>query len=288
MITTDKAFVIMREKVRSQLIKGGSGFRDVSNLLLKSEGKYLRTKMGLICSADKNGLVDESVTDKLAAVELLHLATLIHDDVIDSAYTRRGFPSVQAAFGKHGAVIAGDFILTRCFSLISDCNQKQRDLFLRAVSAVCKGEMLQEQSLFDRSITPMRYLRTISGKTAALFSLSAAVGRNDFVTLSLGHKFGMIYQIYDDIRDFTGDNKAFGGKPTMNDFKSGVITLPAIYCLLKDPRLSDDKLIQGIEYGIVKSKELAGRYLTKLYTLIDRANINNPDNIDQIIYKIIQ
>lgn len=288
MISTDEAFAITRQKVVCQLKKGGSGFSDVSDLLLKGEGKYLRTRLGLICSADQNNNVDESVTDRLAAIELLHLATLIHDDVIDDADERRGLPSVQAAFGKHGAVIAGDFILTRCFSLLSESNSQQRNLFLRAISAVLKGEMLQERSLFDRTVTPIRYLKTVSGKTAALFAVAAAVSNVESAKLSLGHKFGIIYQIADDIRDFTGQGDSFGGKPKLCDLKSGVITLPAIFCLLKDPQLSDKGILDNIDYGIMKSKQVADRYLNKLQTLCARANINEKGSINNMVIKIMQ
>ncbi len=287
MINTDEAFFITHEKVKEQLKKGGSGFNDISELLLKGEGKSIRTRLGLICSADKQGMVDETITDKLAALELLHLATLVHDDVIDEADIRRGFPSVQAAFGKHGAVIAGDYILTRSLCLLSNCEQEQNKMFLRAVSAVCRGEMLQERSLYDRTLTPLRYLKTVSGKTAALFSVAAAVERHEFATVSLGHKFGIIYQIADDIRDFTGNKSVFGGKPRLSDLKSGVMTLPAIYCLQKDPRLSDEGVLNNIDYGIAKSKEVAHGYYNKLQTLSKRANINRPQDLNIILAKIM-
>ena len=286
MITTHDALSLVKENVCSELKKGGSGFSDVFSLLSKSEGKYLRSRIGLICSADENGLVDDSAVKRLAAIELLHLASIIHDDVVDDSETRRGLPSVQAVFGKHGAVIAGDYLLTRCFSLVSnECNE-QLNLFARTVAALCRGEMRQEKSLFNRRITPMQYIKTISGKTAALFSAAAAVGRSDFAHISLGHKFGVAYQIYDDISDFTGASKNFEGKPFSKDLKSGVITLPTIFCLSRNPDYTDEEIIKDIDYGTTKSREVATAYINKLKQLSKRAGITKPQELGYIIDKI--
>ncbi len=288
MISTLEAMLLTKEKVGYELKKGGSAFSDVFSLLSKGQGKFLRTRLGLICSADKRGRVDEKIISRLSALELLHLATLIHDDIIDSAETRRGLPSVQAAFGKHGAVIAGDYLLTRCFSILSNESSEMLSMFARAVSAVCRGEMLQERSLFNRRVTPFHYIKTVSGKTAALFSAAAVTGKNDYAHLSLGHKFGIIYQIYDDIRDFTGSSSSFEGKPFSKDLSSGVITLPAIYCLLKNPNLSDDGILQDIEYGIEQSKMVAESYFNKTKTLSQRAGINQTCDLFDLIKKIMQ
>ena len=288
MIKTCDALSFIKENVCNELKKGGSGFSDIFSLLSKGEGKYLRSRLGLACSCDQNGLVAEAVIQRLSAVELLHLATLVHDDVIDDSKERRGLPSVQAAFGKRGAVIAGDYLLTRCFSLLSDESNQRLKLFAKTVSAVCRGEMLQERSLFDRTVTPVHYIKTVSGKTAALFSAAAASGKNDFAHISIGHKFGIVYQIYDDIRDFTGVSKNFCGKPFSKDLKSGVITLPAIFCLNRNPNYTDEQILDDIVYGTERSREVATRYFNKLQKLIERAGVLNPKEINEILNKVMQ
>ncbi len=287
-LCADDAVKVTYEKLSEQLSVAGSGFADIFKLLDKGKGKLLRTRLGIVCAVDEKGTVDESITDKLCALELLHLATLVHDDIIDEAEYRRGLPSVQSAFGKHGAVIAGDYLFTRSFKMLSDGDSDTLRIFSRAVSAVCRGEMLQEQSLFDRTLTPVRYLRTISGKTAALFAAAAVTGQTGSIYLNIGHKFGVVYQVLDDIRDFTGCDNAFGKKPCFSDLKSGVITLPAVYCLQKEPKMTDEDIIGQIGYGIEKAREFAARYRAKACALADRAGLAGKNELNNMFDKIMQ
>ena len=290
-IDTEQAAALTSDMLHRQLESCGNEFADVFSLLSRSDGKYVRTRLGIACAADENGTVDERAAVRFCALELLHLATLIHDDIIDEAETRRGLPSVQAAFGRHGAVLAGDYLLTRCFALICDCDPRLVKLFSRAVSGVCRGEMRQDKNRFDRSLTVGSYLRTVSGKTAALFAAAAAAGidcsdanrRKAAACARLGHKFGVAFQIEDDIKDFL---KISDGKPTGNDLRSGIITLPAIYCLTRNAALTDYGILENIGDGIGKSHELAGKYRRKAENIADTICLPQKESISRLFDKI--
>jgi heptaprenyl diphosphate synthase len=206
---------------------------------VQSVGKMLRPTLVLITST----LGEHSVTDDAirvaSVIELIHLASLVHDDIIDSAATRRGKSTIYAKLGAKQAVLAGDFLLAKALLLTSG---KERGMDSRVVSAalsrLCESELEQDAGQGDFFIPRHAYLRRIAGKTASLFALScyAGVALQEAEPLKLmlchriGYCMGMAFQIQDDILDYTGNSSKLG-KNTGNDLKCGIPTLPLIYAL---------------------------------------------------------
>ncbi len=171
-------------------------------------------------------------------VEMLHTASLVHDDVIDNADMRRGRPSVNALWQSRNAVVMGDFLLARTMS--AGMESAQYDLvshIIGTVATLCEGEVLQSQHAADKNTTRQDYLEIIYKKTASLISVSASAGavsvmasREDVEQMRrFGEALGMAFQIQDDILDYSRSAKT--GKPSNNDLREGKITLPLIEVL---------------------------------------------------------
>jgi heptaprenyl diphosphate synthase len=179
-----------------------------------------------------------------AALEILHTATLIHDDVIDNSRLRRGLPAAHEKYGQKDAVLIGDFLLSRCFLLTAQYTSAENAEYLaRAISALCTMELEQDADRFRSSVSVRPYLRKITGKTALLFSLACHVGASEAKAPPLvasklrriGYNLGMAFQIIDDILDYTGEENRIR-KPRGNDVKAGIVTLPLILALRRDTR----------------------------------------------------
>ncbi len=205
--------------------------------LVLSGGKRLRPALTLL-GATFGCKEDPSVTKIAAAIELIHMATLVHDDIIDQSPLRRGKPTVQAVHGKEIAVFTGDWLLTKAMLLLAEANACQRMVELaKAMLHICEGEVSQFASRYQR-ISIYDYLRRIHGKTAALFGLSITAGAEQTAATALtlraltkyGIFFGMAFQIYDDILDYVADRSRLG-KPAGLDVRSGIFTLPLLYAL---------------------------------------------------------
>ena len=171
-------------------------------------------------------------------VEMIHVASLIHDDVIDEADTRRGRPSVNARWQSHKAVILGDYILAKNMNI--GLQSGQFDLVTHvcgSVAALCEGEVLQDECAAEHSMTLNTYLEIIHKKTASLLGVAASAGalavgatRDRVATMRrFGESLGMAFQIQDDILDYTPSAQT--GKPACNDLREGKITLPLLAVL---------------------------------------------------------
>lgn len=205
--------------------------------LVLSGGKRIRPALTLLGAAF-GSKQDPAVIRTAAAIELIHMATLVHDDIIDRSPLRRGQPTVYALHGQEVAVFTGDWLLAKALLLLAEANASQRMVELaKAMLHICEGEVGQFTSRYKR-ISIYNYLRRIHGKTAALFSLSIAAGaeQNGVAGTVLraltryGIFFGMAFQIYDDIQDYTTDCSRLG-KPVGSDISSGIYTLPLLYAL---------------------------------------------------------
>lgn len=211
--------------------------------LIKNRGKRLRPILLFLCGGINPAVVDDyTLLRAAAAVELIHSASLIHDDIIDGAEERRGKPSLNALWGNHPAVLAGDFLFARSFELIASCgNFALIKVLTRAVSIMCEGEIEQGVHAFDLRLTEQQYLHNIYRKTAALMEACCSAGArlagltDDAVLLleAYGRNLGLAFQITDDVLDITGE-ASLTGKPVRSDLREGIITLPLIY-LLEDP-----------------------------------------------------
>jgi octaprenyl-diphosphate synthase len=177
---------------------------------------------------------------KLAAVvEMIHTATLVHDDVIDVAKMRRGRPSTNVVWGNHTSVLAGDWLYMQAFQIaLRERNFHILDVLISLTQMMVEGELLQLERLHRMDVTEADYMELVDRKTASLFSACASLGATaacvDEVTESklaeFGWNLGMAFQLVDDILDFTSSEKILG-KPAGNDLREGKITLPLIYAL---------------------------------------------------------
>jgi len=205
--------------------------------LVDANGKMLRPAFLLL--AGDFGKHRAGLVPLAAAVELLHVATLIHDDIIDNADTRRGVPAVHARFGVKDAVLAGDWLFSRCFRLAAESsNPENARLLARLVGSICSEEIHQdlENFLWPRSVR--NYLRKIAGKTAALFSLALRAGAQEAkaparvvsILTRVGYDVGMAFQVMDDVLDFQATEGEMR-KPVGKDLREGLCTLPLILAL---------------------------------------------------------
>ena len=282
------------KKIMKENVKSSEKYIEKPLLeLIDSGGKLLRPAFLLL--GGRFGQYDKNKLYPLAAViELLHMATLVHDDIVDDSPLRRGNETIQSKYGKDYAVFMGDFLFCKCFSMLSnEYTAENMKSISSAITRICVGELRQFYLRRSQNISLKNYLKVISGKTAALFALSLYVGASESncserqaKTLGkIGYNVGMAFQIIDDILDYTGDEKLLG-KSVIGDLKEGVYTLPLIYALKKDKSgelrnliYKDDinnNDIQRIaelvkEYdGIEKSRNLANLYTKKAFDQLNK------------------
>jgi len=232
----------------------------ITSYILKQKGKKIRPTLVLL-SAKIAGKVNERSYRGAILVELLHTATLVHDDVVDSSEERRGFPSINAVWKNKVAVLIGDYLLSRGLLLSVDNNDTDfLQVMTRTVKRMSEGELLQISKTRKLNIDEETYFRIISDKTASLLSTCCEIGalsagddlkiRNSLK--NYGENLGIAFQIKDDILDFNGKN-GFLGKPLGGDVKEKKITLPLIYALNKSDKAERKKIIHLIKNG--KKKE---------------------------------
>jgi geranylgeranyl pyrophosphate synthase len=216
---------------------------------LKAGGKRLRPILVLMAAGDG---ADERAIRAATAVELLHMATLVHDDVLDGAPVRRGRPTVVARSGRERAVGVGDLLLSRAFAELADADGDAEVAELSSASvALARGELTQRGDAYDTSISEERYLNRCSLKTARLFESACRVGRlasgGDGVEelSSFGREIGLAFQLLDDVLDVTGPPERTG-KARGTDLLDGTVTLPLILARRLDPGLETVEL-RGID-----------------------------------------
>lgn len=251
-IKYDEAIELVKNEVDRILSKSPLIIREYTKHLMNSRGKFLRA-ISVIMSAENNEeLIHPNAIKIAAAIETLHLATLVHDDIIDNADLRRGNPTLQKKYGKRTAVICGDYLLSVALSLAASIPNKQDYLEIEMpdyIGKVCLGELNQHINNNNFNLSIYKYLKIISGKTAALFEASFYAGAI-FSGCSqteakrykqLGYNIGMIFQLTDDCMDFENTVEETN-KPVQSDYEQGVITLPLIHAFSKmsDLRLKAD------------------------------------------------
>jgi heptaprenyl diphosphate synthase len=203
--------------------------------LVEAGGKRIRPLFALICG--QLGHTDPGDVESIAcALELIHMATLVHDDVIDNAVLRRGKPTVRTQFGNLAAMYTGDFLFARAIGLLSEIhNPPVHKEISKAMVRMCEGEIEQIRDFFNWDQTLRVYLRRIERKTALLISVSCSLGAmvanvNQSIVQALrrfGYLTGMAFQIIDDVLDFSGTEDVVG-KPVGNDLRQGNLTLPTL------------------------------------------------------------
>ena len=217
---------------------------------LTGGGKRIRPSLALLCG--KFHLYDPALLVPMAtAVELLHTATLVHDDIVDHSPIRRGKPTVSSAWGENRALLLGDYLFAKAASVAASTgNLRVIEQFAQAVMTISGGEVRQTGIAFDLKEARDYYYEWISAKTACLFSLATESGAilsqspEEVVeaTKDYGHNLGMAFQILDDVLDFVGE-EAEVGKPVGSDLGEGAVTLPSILFAESHP---EDNLIKSV------------------------------------------
>lgn len=266
--------------------------------LLEAGGKRLRPLFAIICgTVDREAPSTSTVAKVAAALELTHMATLVHDDVIDQAALRRGKPTVRSEFGNLAAMYTGDFLFARAIQLLAQVDDKRvHRQMSQGIVRLCEGEIEQIRDFFHWNQSFKTYFRRIERKTALLISLSCLLGalvsgRSDGDVRALrlfGHYTGMAFQIIDDVLDFTGSIEVIG-KPVGGDLRQGNITLPALIArqdvhvgerlrTLVYKGMSDREVSEAIDLigqcgALDKARVIAERYLEKALQVLGRISV---------------
>ena len=234
--SVDEKLVLVEEKIKTKLNSDVGLVQKMTNYHIQTGGKRLRALLTLGSAKLCNYLKGGRDINLAACVELIHTATLMHDDVIDVSSVRRGKKTINSIWGNQSSILVGDYLLSRCFEMmVEDGNLEVLKLLSSTSSKIAQGEILQLQHKGDIDMLEETYLKIISTKTAVLFSASTKVGailankkNNEKDALEFyGKNLGLTFQIADDILDYNSKLKLFG-KKIGNDFYEGKITLPVI------------------------------------------------------------
>lgn len=306
---------LLEKRLTESLASGNSVLDKVTSHVTKSGGKRLRPALVfLFARALNNGTLSPNHFSLGEAIEMVHTASLIHDDVIDDAETRRGFLTVGKKWNPKTAVVTGDFILARALIKLVSIGAIVTEIFANTLNELCIGEIQQGSQKF-RIISFEEYIKKSERKTAKLFlagAESAAVMTPNTNNLTIkavrdySINFGIAFQVMDDILNFTGSHEKIG-KPAGNDLKNGILTAPALYALdeyekkgdstlkklinnkLKDPK--DFAMAMNLVLksgGIKKSEKLAEYYISEAIKALSvmEDNIYKEALIDLAVYAL--
>jgi geranylgeranyl pyrophosphate synthase len=221
---------LLREQIgaRGELLGAGA------EATLAAGGKRLRPLLVLLCAGPESG---KEAVRAASAVELVHMATLVHDDVLDAAPLRRGRPTVAAASGRSRAVPVGDLLFARAFAILAEHGEERAIVLLaEASTALARGELAQRRDAFDTKISERRYLERCRLKTARLFECACLLGRDVEALGDFGADVGLAFQLLDDVLDVSGPVERTG-KARGTDLLDGTVTLPLIVAIEADPSL---------------------------------------------------
>ncbi len=255
-LTYEDAINQVKKVVDRSLTKSPLLIREYLSHLSLSQGKFIRAVSVIVSAQDNEGMVDPNAVNIAAAIEIIHLASLVHDDVIDNAKLRRGKATLQEKYGKKTAVICGDYLLSLALRMISDISNKKNYLELELpdyIGKLCLGELNQYINNNNVNLSIFKYLKIISGKTAALFEASFFAGavmancseKETIKYKQFGYYIGMIFQLSDDCIDFDTTVEQ-ANKPVQSDYEQGVITLPLIHAFMQNKKFKEKALEDGI------------------------------------------
>ena len=248
--SVEEKLVLVEEKIKTKLNSEVSLVQKMTDYHIQTGGKRLRALLTL-GSAKLCGYKKGSQDINLAAcVELIHAATLLHDDVIDFSSFRRGEKTTNSIWGNQSSILVGDYLLSRCFEMmVENGNLEILKLLSSTSSIIAQGEVLQLQHKGEIDMLEETYLKIISTKTAALFSASTKIGailsnkknKEKDALEFYGKNLGLTFQIADDTLDYNSEIKVFG-KEVGNDFYEGKITLPIILLFQKTNNIEKQNL----------------------------------------------
>lgn len=248
----------------------------IAKHLMKNRGKRIRPVM-LFLSARASEFFNQHIVESSLAIELIHTATLLHDDVVDNADKRRGVETVNFKWTNLISVLMGDYLLAKAMRLIMNLESSE---FIKAIGEVTErisiGELRQVEETANYDLSEEEYLKIIADKTASLFSISCAAGpilsgKNGKIKESFayfGEKFGLAFQITDDLLDYVGDVVETGKEPG-NDITTGKVTLPLIYSLRHGEKGKSREIMKLLGNGVDK-----GEFKTVLRYVVESGGID--------------
>ena len=284
--------------LRASVVSDDPFLTEVASHLITAGGKRVRPAFALAAAAtglggsstDGTHAVSDEVVMGAVAVELVHLGSLYHDDVMDEATTRRNVESVNAKWGNLQAILAGDFLLARASEIAASLGTEVAGLLAATIGRLCEGQVRELRDTYNVARTEADYLSSIEGKTASLFATACRVGaivgdlpRTEIDALTeFGLRFGMAFQIVDDILDVTATDEQLG-KPAGHDLVEGVYTLPVIRTLsegagelgtllggpLKAAQLDQARSLVRANGSVAESLETASAYATSAIASLD-------------------
>ena len=274
--SVEEKLVLVEEKIKSKLFSEVDLVKKMTDYHVETGGKRLRALLTLgaskLCGYKKGG----RDINLAACVEMIHGATLMHDDVIDIGSVRRGKKTLNSIWGNQSSILVGDYLLSRCFEMmVEDGNLEVLKLLSSTSSKIAQGEVLQLQHKGEVDMLEETYFRIITAKTAELFSAATKVGailsnqetKEKDALEFYGKNLGLTFQIADDTLDYNSDLKIFG-KKIGKDFFEGKITLPLILLFQKTSSIEKQKL-----KDIFKKKSKSDEDLNFTLLLIKKYNI---------------
>ncbi len=259
--SAEDKLILVEEKIKSKLSSKVNLVEEMTKYHLNTKGKRLRALLTLgsakLCGYSK-GVRDINLA---ACIELIHAATLMHDDVIDNGEIRRGKKTLNSIWGNQSSILVGDYLLSRCFEMMVEDGSLEVLRLLSSTSAeISQGEVLQIQHRGEIDILEETYFKIISAKTASLFSAATKVGailagKENKIKEALefyGKNLGLTFQIADDSLDYNSEIKFFG-KEIGNDFYEGKITLPIIL-LYQKAKINEKKILKEFFEKKVRSE----------------------------------
>jgi heptaprenyl diphosphate synthase len=300
------------EPLLTECVVTGDGFLDeVTTHLIAAGGKRIRPSLALASATAGSSAASREALLGGVAVELVHLASLYHDDVMDEATIRRNVESVNSRFGNLVAIVAGDFLLARSAEIAAGLGTEIAQLLAATLGELCRGQVAEVRAAFQVARTDEDYTTAISGKTASLMATSCRIGaltgerpRAEVDALTeFGRYFGMIFQIRDDILDITGSEDELG-KPPGQDLAEGIYTLPVLFALadqdtgpelrpllgqpLGQPERDKARSIVAASSGIASSVAVGSRYADQAAAAASRCPSSGlADGLERLAYSFL-
>jgi geranylgeranyl pyrophosphate synthase len=226
----------VEETLRKAIAGHGETLGEDAAATLEAGGKRLRPMLVLLCAGPERSA---GAVAAAAAIELVHMATLVHDDVLDDAPLRRGLPTVAATSGRDRAVATGDLLFSRAFALLAGREDGRSVALLADASvALARGELAQRHDAFDLGIDEERYFTRCRLKTARLFECACLLGHDEEGLREFGAGIGLAFQLLDDVLDVSGPPERTG-KARGTDLLDGTVTLPLIEAAKGDPGIRE-------------------------------------------------
>ena len=243
---------------------------EIGSHLVASGGKRLRPAIYFLATRCGQDFDLQKAMPLAVALEMMHMASLVHDDVIDSADTRRGAVTANAKWGNQISILAGDYLFAKAFALVAENNYSKRvdRQLARLICDLSSGELIQNKEIYKASCDVQEYYERIAKKTANFIAIACQLG-GDVAGLSeeyiqalydFGYNVGMAFQLTDDLLDLTSDDATLG-KPAGNDIRQGIVTLPAIRALEVSP--DRDEL-----HAIVTDKNMTDAMLQRALEIV--------------------